>query len=108
VGKGPGADHGHRARSETGGTEKAAIEADRRSTPLLAGSAEDRRPLFRATDAAAMREIFGAIDALRAPAPWRWQIGWEDLSRYPTRRRPRPRPVDRSGGRTAAHRDRAA
>jgi Ca-activated chloride channel family protein len=72
---------------ETGRTEKRRIEADLQvDEPLLARIAQKTGGrFFRATDAAAMREIFGAIDALeKSPTPRRWQIGWEDLSRYPT------------------------
>jgi Ca-activated chloride channel family protein len=72
---------------ETGRTEKRRIEANLEvDEPLLARIAQKTGGrFFRATDAAAMREIFGAIDALeKSPTPRRWQIGWEDLSRYPT------------------------
>jgi Ca-activated chloride channel family protein len=72
---------------ETGRTEKRRIEANLEvDEPLLARIAQKTGGrFFRATDAAAMREIFGAIDALeKSPTPRRWQMGWEDLSRYPT------------------------
>jgi Ca-activated chloride channel family protein len=72
---------------QTGRTEKRRIEANLEvDEPLLARIAQKTGGrFFRAADAAAMREIFGAIDALeKSPTPRRWQIGWEDLSRYPT------------------------
>jgi Ca-activated chloride channel family protein len=72
---------------ETGRTEKRRIEANLEvDEPLLARIAQKTGGrFFRATDAAAMREIFAAIDALeKSPTPRRWLIGWEDLSRYPT------------------------
>jgi Ca-activated chloride channel family protein len=72
---------------QTGRTEKRRIEANLEvDEPLLARIAQKTGGrFFRAADAAAMREIFGAIDTLeKSPTPRRWQIGWEDLSRYPT------------------------
>jgi Ca-activated chloride channel family protein len=72
---------------ETGRTEKRRIEANLEvDEPLLRRIAQTTGGrFFRATDAATMRDIFGAIDALeKSPTPRRWQIGWQDLSRFPT------------------------
>ena len=72
---------------ESGRTEKRRIEANLEvdETLLRRIAQKTGGRFFRATDAAAMREIFGAIDTLeRSPAARRWEIGWEDLSRVPT------------------------
>jgi len=71
----------------SGRTEKRRIEANLEvdETLLRRIAQKTGGRFFRATDAAAMREIFGAIDTLeKSPAARRWEIGWQDLSRVPT------------------------
>ena len=71
----------------TGRTEKRRIEAtlDVDEGLLKSIAAKTGGRFFRATDSDALRGIFESIDTMeKSPAPARWRIGWEDLSRIPT------------------------
>jgi Ca-activated chloride channel family protein len=72
---------------ETGRTVRRRIEAnvevDEALLKRIAQKTGGR--FFRATDAEALRGIFGAIDTLeKSPLPRRWEVSWKDLSRAPS------------------------